>query len=287
MSMSRILASLFVLLSLHALSAKAEDIRPAGYIMAYELKGADAEKGTVVVRNGKELAPKLLMPLYDDDSVFIRDEASKITLSLAAEGNLQVSGKLMRKEIAGEMASGDDGFSIIEQIVAILTGKSGDDSFSVLVSKGGDELKAPAAVRGRNYLLRDSRPLHIAWVGGEAPFTVQVDEGKGGKIVSQTARATEMSVAGIKGSRFSVIVTDARKRKLRIAFEVKKALPKVPDKVKARENQGEVGAVWLAGRQNGAWRFEAVRQLRALPQDKVTADLIAALEQGWLPSTAR
>ena len=283
MSMSRMLASIFVLLCLHALTATAEDIRPAGYIMAYELKGADAEKGTVVVRNGKELAPKLLMPLYDDDSVFIRDEASKITLSLAAEGNLQVSGKLMRKDIAGEMTSGDDGFSIIEQIVGILTGKSGDDSFSVLVSKGGDELKAPMAVRGRNYILRDPQPLHIVWIGGEAPFSVRVDDGKGGKAISQTAREIEVPVAGIKGTRFSVTVTDARKRKLRIAFEVRKALPKAPDKVKARENHGEVGAVWLAGQQNGAWRFEAVRQLRALPQDKMTADLIAAIEKGWLP----
>lgn len=283
MNISRILASLFVLLSLHALSAKAEDIRPAGYIMAYELKGADAEKGTVVVRNGKELAPKLLMPLYDDDSVFIRDEASKITLSLAAEGNLQISGKLMRKDITGEMASGDDGFSIIEQIVGILTGNSGDDTFSVLVSKGGDELRAPMAVRGRNYVVRNSEPLRISWTGGEAPFAVLVEEGQGGKAQSQTARETEIPLARISGNRFSVIVTDQRKRRLRIAFEVRKVLPKIPEKVKVQENLGEVGAVWLAGHGNGAWRFEAARLLRALPQDKTTADLIAALEKGWLP----
>ncbi len=258
-----------------------EEGRPAGYIMAYELKGADAQKGTVVVRKGVELQPKLLMPLFDDDAVFIRDEASRVTLSLAKEGNLVVSGKLMRKDIAGEMTSGDDGFTIIEQIVAILTGKGEDDSFSVLVSKGGDDLKAPMAVRGRNYVLRDKAPLRISWTGGEGPFAVDV----AGQASRQEKREIEIDTGKIEGNRFSVTVNDAGRRKLRIAFELRKALPKVPDKVAARESRGEVAAIWLAGQEGGAWRFEAARQLRALAQDTSTTELIAALEKGWLPRT--
>jgi hypothetical protein len=276
----RILATFPIMLGLLAQVGFAEDNRPAGYIMAYELKGVDAEKGTVVVRKGSELAPKLLMPLYDDDAVFIRDAASRITLSLAKEGNLVVSGKLMRKDIAGDMASGDDGFSIISQIVDILIGEGDGDSFSVLVAKGGDEIAVPMAVRGRNYILRNAQPLRVAWTGGEAPFSVEVE---GGKATAQTIREIEIPVAGITGKRFSVIIIDSNRRKLRIAFELKKALPKIPDKVKARENRGEVAAVWLAGRESGAWRFEAARQLRALAADKATSDLIVALEKGWLP----
>jgi hypothetical protein len=264
-------------------AAWAEGSRPAGYIMAYELKGADAEKGTVVVRDGKELPPKLLMPLYQDDSVFIRNEASRITLSLAQQGSLVVSGKLMRTEIAGEMPSGDDGFEIIGQIADILFGDGDDDSLSVLVAKGGDELKAPMAVRGRNHVLRNSKPLRLSWTGGEGPFSVLVEHGQGGIAISQTDREIEIPMAKISGSRFAVIVSDARRRKLRIAFELRKAAPKAPEEVVARENRGEVQAVWLAAQQNGSWRFEAIRQLRALPQDKMTTDLIAALEKGWLP----
>jgi hypothetical protein len=263
--------------------ALAEDPRPAGYIMAYELKGSDAEKGTVVVRDGKELAPKLLMPLYDDDSVFIRDEASRITLSLAREGNLVVSGKVMRKEIAGEMPSGDDGFDIIGQIADILFGHGEDDSLSVLVAKGGDELRAPLAVRGRNYILREGNPLRIAWTGGEGPFEVRIDQGQGGKSVAQANREIEIPLAEISASKFAVVVADASKRTLRIAFELREAPPKAPAKVKARENHGEVEAVWLAAQQKGAWRFEAVRRLRALPEDKAITGLIAALERGWMP----
>jgi hypothetical protein len=281
--LTRCCAFLLIALMAWVLPVEAEDSRPAGYIMAYELKGSDAEKGTVVVRDGNELAPKLLMPLYDDDSVFIRNEASRITLSLAQEGNLVVSGKLMRKEITGEMPSGDDGFDIIGQIADILFGHGDEDSLSVLVAKGGNELKAPMAVRGRNYVLRNSKPLLVAWAGGEAPFTVLVEQGQGGKAVTQEARAIEVPLAKIGGNRFAVIVTDARKHKLRIAFELRKAAPNAPEEVLARENRGEVQAVWLAAQQNGAWRFEALRQLRALPPDKMTTDLIAALEKGWLP----
>lgn len=276
----RMLTILLIMLGFQVQPGLAEDSRPAGYIMAYELKGVDAAKGTVVVRKGSELAPKLLMPLYDDDAVFIRDEASKITLSLAKEGNLVVSGKLMRKDIAGEMTSGDDGFSIIGQIADILTGEGDGDSFSVLVSKGGDEMAVPMAVRGRNYILRNAQALHLSWTGGEGPFSIKVADDK---TVTQTTRDIEIPTSNIAGNRFSVIITDARKQKLRIAFEMKKASPKVPDEVKARENHGEVGAVWLAGRDNGAWRFEAARQLRALAPDKATSELIAALEKGWLP----
>ncbi len=282
--MARILAYLLTVLAVLASAAplQAQD-RPAGYIMAYELKGADAEKGTVVVRKGAELQPKLLMPIYDGDSVFIRDETSKITLSLAREGNLVVSGKLMRKDIAGEMASGDDSFTIIEQIVAILAGRGDDDSFSVLVSKGaetGEAIKVPFVVHGRNYILRTGEPIRLAWTGGEGPFSVKVGNGK---TITQDTREIVITTDVLAASKFAVTIADARKRKLRIAFEVRKTLPSVPVKVKARDTTGEVTAVWLAGRDNGAWRFEAVRQLRALPQNETVAGLIAALEKGWLP----
>ena len=277
-----ICAMLLTVLGLVA-SAQAEGSRPAGYIMAYELKGVDAEKGTVVVRDGKELAPKLLMPLYDDDSVFIRNETSRITLSLAREGNLVVSGKIMRKEIAGEMPSGDDGFDIIEQIADILFGDGEDDSLSVLVAKGGDELKAPAAVRGRNLVLRNDKPLTIAWTGGEGPFSVRIDDKQAGKATTSTTREIEVDLAHISGNRFAVVVTDVKKRTLRIAFELRKALPKAPEKVQARESRGEVEAVWLAAQQKGAWRFEAIRQLRALPESETARGLVTALEKGWQP----
>lgn len=283
--MTRFFALLLGMLCLFAgaVAAGAQEARPAGYVMAYELKGADAEKGTVVVRKGTELEPKLLMPIYEGDSVFIRDEASRITLSLAREGNLIVTGKLMRKDVTGEMASGDDSFSIIEQIVAILAGKGDDDSFSVLVSKGaetGNAIRVPLAVRGRNYIVKQGEPLRLDWTGGEAPFTVRVGEGK---TVTQDAREITIGADAMSGKRFAVTIIDAGKRKLRIAFEVRQALPKVPAKIKTRETNGEVAAVWLAGLDDGAWRFEAVRQLRALPQSETTAGLIAALEKGWLP----
>lgn len=283
--MARLLAYLLIVVGvlITVTPAQAQDVRPAGYIMAYELKGADAERGTVVVRKGTELQPKLLMPIYDGDSVFIRDETSKITLSLAREGNLIVSGKLMRKDIAGEMASGDDSFTIIEQIVAILAGRGDDDSFSVLVSKGtetGEEIKVPLVVRGSNYILGGGEPVHLAWSGGEGPFSVQVASGK---TVTHEARELTINVKALTGTKFAVKITDARKRAVRIVFVVKKALPKVPAKVKARDTNGEVAATWLAGRDNGAWRFEAVRQLRALPPSETVLGLIAALEKGWLP----
>jgi len=122
----------------------------------------------------------------------------------------------------------------------------------------------------------------VSWQGA-GPFAVLIDEGRGGKAVVQAGREIVVPIARISGSRFAVIVTDARKSNLRIVFELRKVAPEAPNEVKARDNQGELGAVWLASQQNGAWQFEAVSRLRALPHDKVTAELISALEKGWQP----
>ena len=93
--------------------------------------------------------------------------------------------------------------------------------------------------------------------------------------------------AGTTRERLVLASTSPQRRaileQLRIAFEVRKALPQVPARIKAREANGEVAAAWLAGLDDGAWRFEAVRQLRALPQNETITGLIAALEKGWLP----
>jgi hypothetical protein len=181
------------------------------------------------------------------------------------------------------MPSGDDGVDILTQLCEIVFGHGGDDLLSVLVAKGGDEMKAPLAAHGRNHILRNGGPLLVSWVGGEGPFSVSIEGEKNGKAVVQAERVIDVPLGDISGSRFAVVVTDAHKRRLRIPFDFRKAALKAPEKVKARDNRGEIAAIWLASQQNGAWRFEAARQLRALPQDKLTVELIAALEKGWQP----
>ena len=176
-------AILLVVFGLGASGAWAENMRPAGYIMAYELKGADAAKGTVVVRDGKELPPKLLMPLFDDDFVFIRDELSRITLEASRKKAIswsRASSCARRSQARCRTATPDS--NVIKQIADILFGHGDDDLLSVLVAKGGDELKAPMAIRGRNKIVRSSGPLVVGWQGA-GPFAVLIDQGLGGKAV--------------------------------------------------------------------------------------------------------
>ena len=65
--MRRLMALLFglVLLAVPAAAQKA----PAGYVVSVALAGVDK---TAIVRGGSELVPKLMMPLYDGDVVFLR-----------------------------------------------------------------------------------------------------------------------------------------------------------------------------------------------------------------------
>ena len=64
--------------------------QPAGYVIAFELQGEDLAKGTAVVRAGKELAPRIYMPLFDGDAVFVRDAASRVIVDVADGGRKDI-----------------------------------------------------------------------------------------------------------------------------------------------------------------------------------------------------
>ena len=75
--MKTILLSVLMIL-MAAVGVSAEERAPAGYLVTLKLAGADATAKTVVIRDGVEIAGKLMMPLFDGDAVFVRDPKSSI-----------------------------------------------------------------------------------------------------------------------------------------------------------------------------------------------------------------
>ncbi len=158
---------------------------PAGYVVAVTLAGEDASAKTAVVRQGKELPAKLMMPVFAGDVVFLRDAASRIALELGQGNTVEVGGSLARYNVEGEIPTGDDAWSIFKAIGTVLAG-DGEEIPENMAAKGDEaELKMPLAVHGANFIVVGERNLWLAWTGGKAPFLGDADAGREGNGLAE------------------------------------------------------------------------------------------------------
>jgi hypothetical protein len=269
-------------------AAYAEDAaEAAGYVIAYDLKGVDLQRGTAVIRNGQELPPKLWMTLLEGDTVFIHDPASSIVLDVANGGRIEVKGAKQRVTVGeGESSSGT--WEIVTEIAELFSSEEGEDAPTNLMSKGDDSLAAPMAVRGPNFILRDERPVWVAWRGGKGPYNLAIDiDGVRTVLGTRTETEAEIAVPETAKSRFALLIGDAYGARLRIALKFRETLPEMPkdlaDQAAQRGAAQAVLAGWLAAQDDGAWRIEVARLLRTMPKDKTAQRLISALAEGWRP----
>ena len=288
--MKQIILALWCLLMPAAAASAAETKEPAGYVLSYDLRGEDLANGTAIVRyggDGNAIKPQVWMPLYSGDVVFIRDPASRLTLDLAGMGRHDVTGAEKRYIVAAGGGT-DDSWNIFTQI-AELFGGNGETPIN-LVSKADGSLSVPMAVRGPNLIVRDKRPVWIAWSASRGPYGVTLDvEGK--RVAVATKDETELEMpfpAGVR-QRFRVIISDGLGKRAEIVFQVRKSAPRMPAALReeaARHGSREtIEAGWLAAQGRGEWRFEVARKLRALPDNDATAAMmLRALGAGWRPT---
>jgi hypothetical protein len=282
-----LLALSFLFAFISAVHAE-EASEAAGYVIAYDLKGADLARGTAVIRRGQELPPKLWMPLFEGDMVFIRDPASSVVLDMAEGGRIEVKGAEQRITV-GESGSGDGAWEVVTEIAALFSSEENEDAPTNLMSKGDDSLAAPMAVRGPNFILRDDRPVWVAWRGGKGPYNLSIDiDGVRTVLGAKAETETEIAIPETAKTRFALLIEDAFGTRQRIAFQLRKKTPEMPkdlaDEAAQHGATQPVLAGWLAAQDDGAWRIEVARMLRALPKDdKTAARLVSALAKGWRP----
>lgn len=287
--MKRLFLVLFPLLGILFASPAAAELAPAGYIVAVDLAGEDAAAKTAVVRVGKELPPKLMMPVYSGDVVFVRDPASLVTLEVGGGETIDVGGALSRYNVSGEIPTGDDAWSLLTAIGSVLAGDE-DTIPENMVSKGDEtSLRVPLAVRGANFTVRSERKLWLAWLGGTGPFTVTVKtETKETSLPTTNVREIQAPVPPEAGERFAIVVRDSSQQMATVRFRLRSGIPELPDTLK-KASPGHsastlINAAWLASLDQGAWAVEAAQTLRAQSdKDQAAAALLARLVEGWKP----
>jgi hypothetical protein len=260
---------------------------PAGYVMSIELHGQDAAQKTAIIREGKELPPKLMMPLYAKDVIFLRDAESKIGIEIDGGTEKEIAGANARFEVTGEVETGDDAWSLITAVAAVIGGEEGEAVPDNMVSRGTeDELKIPMAVHGPNFLVGDGAPMWLAWSGGKAPYAVIVDVDGHASVHDKIALQEFEFAPPAAAKRFTVTVKDADGRSAKVVMRYRKALPVPGDGLKGKLPEGDakdlVYAAWLTSLRDGDWSIEAAQLLRKhAATDTRARALLEKIVQGW------
>ena len=270
-----------------ASGARAEQT-PAGYVIAVALAGKDAAAKTAVVRDGKELPPKLMMPVFSGDVIFLRDPSSHIDLELGGGATVAIGGSLTRFDVKGEIPTGDDAWSIFAAIGSVLSG--GEEEIPEnMTAKGDDSLVAPLAVHGPNFIVKGERKLWLAWQGGTAPYVVTVSAGD--KVATSpdvAVREIELPMAANTADRIAVKISDTNQQTLTLRFRLRDEAPALPTSLTTaspgKSTTAVLAAAWLAEQEQGAWAIEAAQLLHSRPrEDQAAAALLTRMVKGWKP----
>jgi len=178
---------------------------------------------------------------------------------------------------------------LIERVVAyFLEEEEGDEAAERVNAAGRGSDSGPlsmplVATSIRQSVVGGSRQFHLAWIGGQPPFQLQITGMLGALNVAWqpiAARAV-VAVVDLKEGPYEIRLTDAAGQSVLGGFDVVAQAPVVPeqsvDKLRA-DLRNAVLSAQLAAIDDGTWKLEAYQRLTALPYGpatKVTARRLA------------
>lgn len=264
------------------------DATPGAFITVIDLRGADLAAGTAVRRGGEELQPRLLMPLFAGDEVFLRDAQSRIVLESETGAETEVAGAGARFEVKGEGAASGGFWSMLGAVADAVSGQDGEVAPDNMMSRDTeDAITVPMAVRGGNHVVTDGKPLWLAWRGGKAPYRLSIAAGESVTVNDNiTAREISFEVPDPAPRRIKVTIEDAGGRRATILLKTGGKRPEPPFAA-PRGSSGSAAqhlayAAWLTSIDEGSWSVEAARLLaREADGNPAAALLLRRIADGW------
>lgn len=270
-----------------AVPAMAEPV-PAGYIVSIDLHGEDRTAKSVVLREGDDQLAKLMMPLYQKDVIVLLDPESTIEIEVNGGEPKEITGKIGRFEVTGEVPTGDDVWSMMAGVFGVIGGEEEQAVPDNMASRGDEnELKIPMAVKGPNFVAKDTRKMWLAWSGGKGPYKVIVDvDGRAKNYDKIREQDFEFETPPEDAKRFTVTVKDSQGRIANVVMRYRDALPVPNEGFKGKLPGGDAKdlayAAWMTSLHEGDWTIGAAQLLRSLPADNKEAKLLLAkIVEGW------
>lgn len=286
------------LVALAALAGKARAQRvEAGVVDSL----AGLPDGLRAYRSGKWETLTRLAPLYADDSIVAVKVGTLAALRLYGRGVQWVCTDPRARPactisltIRRPVRSGGLGVAVRALIQRALEPILGGEQWSrnvTTIGRGDDDIVVPL-LGAAPEVGADNRQLEVAWAGGKPPFTVQlVKDGVGAVrgVAEVAGQSASLGKFALIPGEYGLRIADARGTSRLTRFRVVevKDLPSPPPEYDMSGLSGGtrtlLGALWLAGLEDGRWAWEAYLRLLALPGDETARRIRVQLASGRLP----
>ncbi len=169
-----------------------------------------------------------------------------------------------------------------------------------VITKGGPipPISLPLVPGEKARLDAGTRPLYLAWQGGEPPYQVRLTNAAGQELLKQSGIAApggntqpfKTAPVPLTPGQYQLIISDAQ-RQATVAVEVVPATPLPPPATLAGITDADIRqtleALWLAS-QGEAWRLEAYQRVMPLEAQHRPARLLRySLEKGQAPPAVK
>jgi hypothetical protein len=163
------------------------------------------------------------------------------------------------------------------------------ESVITLIRKDEASFSMPLLTKHQAKIVAGERMLHLAWQGGNAPYWMQVFQGKAAFLVEMTnSKRVQFEKRQLKAGHYRVVVNDANGQTIEGQFQVVESLPltlkQVEQEMKAstmsERTKKTLFAAWLAQQEKGAWKFETYQRIAKIAKEYQPALLVRkALEK--------
>ncbi|HVN01025.1 MAG TPA: hypothetical protein VMT68_12510 [Caulobacteraceae bacterium] len=160
--------------------------------------------------------------------------------------------------------------------------------WNVRLKGAGDDFgfALPALTAGGQHVSAGDRSLLVRLVGGSAPYKVEIRNGAGAIVASQTSESHEVRLDHVPLSLgdYKITASDSTPRSLDAAVSVVSASPPADDAFAGLtdpEIRAAASATALARSQTATWSFEAEQQLAAAPANGLDRDKVYELIESY------
>jgi hypothetical protein len=248
MAMSYIarLSALVVSAALSCSAVMAQGARtPAGYVTAVEAPEREGRPGAILKRDGQTLDVQIWTSLFDGDVLEVAEGA--VTIETAKDKRATIDASRSPHRIEGELPTAGR-FSAIASVVGDLFRQKPSRNAAGLIGRTG----APEIRTGGGAVQKvvAGKPLWIGWVGGAAPYTIEISGQSGQRNRDQRVLASQKSetdsasllIPATAAGDLMLIVRDAAGREAKRALVTTRP-PTFPDWVSAGAPTSEFAQV--------------------------------------------
>ncbi len=254
---------LLILLTVNV-SLKADTAQQLGWV---EQINATSDQ-YYIDRNDKRIKVSILSPLYKGDAVVVQDKDASISLMINGESikvSLNNSPYTIIPQGKKSMLSG-----LADKITNILGG--GDERFNIGAISRGKGLSINAlSPLGVKVVGRDA--LYFSWKNGQAPYYFEVIDEKTKRIIFKKEMSNMNTLVNIPKPFPDYLLVSIKSKYQNKLYNIRviaeDQLPKFSSEMEniSLATSKAMYAFWLYTQDHGAWRFEAIQQLKQLSNE--------------------